>query len=82
MQNFSGLIVNYHRLAGAWADKSGSRISLINVIRRWLALTSCDRLVDMFQRPTALLQLTLPLFGGFVRSEFERLHPVRRPARI
>jgi hypothetical protein len=66
MQDFSGLVIDNHRLAGPRADVPRSRVYLINVIGRWIALPAGDRFIDQFQRPPSLRKLILPLLGRFV----------------
>jgi hypothetical protein len=66
MQDFSGLVVDNHRLAGPRADVSCCRVSLINVIERWIAPPAGDRFIDQFQCPASLRELILPLLGRFM----------------
>jgi hypothetical protein len=66
MQDFSGFVVDNHRLAGPRADVPCSSVSLINVIGRWIAPPAGDGFIDQFQRPASLRYLILPLLGRFV----------------
>jgi hypothetical protein len=66
MQDFSGLVVDYHRLAGPRADVPRRRVSSINVIGRWVAPPAGDRFIDQRQSPASLRKLILPLLGRFM----------------
>jgi len=66
MQDFSGLVVDNHRLAGPRADVPCSGVSPINVIGRWIESPDGDRFIDQFQRPAPLRKLILPLLERFV----------------
>jgi hypothetical protein len=66
MQDFSGLVVDNHGLASPRADVPCRRVSLINVIGRWIAPPAGDRFIDQLQRPASLRKLILPLLGRFM----------------
>jgi hypothetical protein len=59
MQDFSGFVVDNHRLASPRADVPCRRVSLIKAIGRWIAPPAGDRFID-------LRKLILPLLGRFM----------------
>jgi hypothetical protein len=52
MQDFSGLVVANHRLAGPRADVPSGGVSPINVIGRWIAPPAGDRSIGTVKLPT------------------------------